>query len=73
MTIATQQLVINDVLKKHLKIVGYLMASAGLGYVLSIIIARPEAIYFTPVINYILYALEQELKNEGFIKVLKQE
>lgn len=57
---------LNDVLKKHLKIVGYLLVSGLGGYALAELTRRPElAVVFTPTINYILYFLEKELKNEG--------
>jgi hypothetical protein len=63
---------ISDVGKKHLKIVGYLAVSGILGYVASLFASKPElAVVIAPVINYVLYALEKELKKEGFIKARK--
>ena len=66
-----RKIVLSDVLKKHLKIIGYLAVSAALAYVLSLLVNKPEAVYLAPVINYVLYAIEKELKNEGVVKALK--
>lgn len=63
---------VSDVNKKHLKIICYLTISAALAYVLSVVIDKPEAVYFAPIINYIIYAVEKELKNEGYIRAIKQ-
>lgn len=63
---------ISDVNKKHIRIVCFLVVSAGLAYVLSIVTAKPEAIYLTPIINYILYAIKTELDKEGYIEVLRK-
>lgn len=68
---AKRKIKISDVLKKHLRIIGYLAISAALAYGLSLLVDRPEAVYLSPVINYILYAIEKELKNEGYIKALR--
>lgn len=68
---AVKKIVLSDVLKKHLKIIAYLAISAALAYVLSLVVDKPEAVYFAPVINYVIYALEKELKNEGVVKAVK--
>lgn len=62
---------VSDVWKKHLKIIGYLALSAALAYGLSLIVDKPEAVYFAPVINYVIYVLQLELKKEGFVKAMK--
>lgn len=63
---------ISDVAKKHLKIVGYLAISGVLGYVASLLTARPElVVVFAPIINYVLYSIEKELKKEGVIEALR--
>jgi len=69
--VAKIKLTLSDVLKKHIRIVAYLSVSALLGYALSLLTNKPEAIYLTPIINYVLYAIAEELKKEGFVKVLK--
>lgn len=68
---AVKKIVLSDVLKKHLKIIAYLAISAALAYVLSLVVDKPEAVYFAPVINYVIYALEKELKNEGVVKAVR--
>ena len=67
------KITINDVWKKHFKIIAYLVVSAILGYISTLIVNDPRAIYITPVINYILYALEQEREKQGFIKAIENE
>jgi len=69
---AVKKITLSEVTKKHLKIIGYLAASSALAYITSVVINRPEAVYFMPLINYGLYALEKELAEEGFVKALKQ-
>lgn len=69
---ATKKIQISDVTKKHLRIIGYLVVSAILAYVLSVIVNRPEAVYLAPVINYIIYAIKRELDKEGYIQALKK-
>jgi len=64
---------ISDVNKKHLKVILYLMVSAALAYLLSIIANKPEAIYLTPVINYILFAIKQEQEKAGYIEAIRNE
>lgn len=71
MYMAIKKITLSDVNKKHLKIVGYLAVSSGLAYLLSILVNKPEAIYLTPVINYVLYFIAEELKKEGYIQVIK--
>ena len=63
---------VSDVNKKHLRVIGYLVVSAVLAYGLSILVNKPEAVYLTPIINYILYFVKQELNKEGYIEVLRK-
>jgi hypothetical protein len=65
------KITLSEVFKKQLKIVSYLVASGLLAYVLSLITERPEAVYATPVINYILYTIVEELKKEGYVQAIK--
>jgi len=62
----------SEVMKKHLKVIGYLVISAVLAYILSVLTNKPEAVYLTPVINYILFLVKNELDKEGVLQVLKQ-
>lgn len=67
-----KKIVLSDVFKKHLRIVCYLLVSGMLGCSLSILAGKPGLVaIFAPAINYILYALEKEIKNEGVIKAIK--
>lgn len=66
-----KKITLSEVFKKHLRIVGYLTVSAVLAYGLSLLTGKPESIYATPVINYILYAIAEELKKEGFVKAIE--
>lgn len=66
-----KKITLSEVFKKHLRIIGYLSVSAVLAYILSLLTAIPEAIYLTPVINYVMYAITEELKKEGFVNALK--
>ena len=70
---AVKKIVLSDVVKKDLKLVGYLVASGGLGYVLATYVAKDPmlTVLFTPAINYVLYRLAQELENSGYVKALK--
>lgn len=68
---ATRKIQLSDVLKKHLRIVGYLVVSAVLAYGLSLLVNRPEVVFLTPVINYVLYALQLELKKEGYAQAIR--
>ena len=63
---------LSDVFKKHVKIVGYLLVSGIAGYFLGVISEKPElVVVFAPAINYVLYAIEKELKSEGYIKAIR--
>lgn len=62
-----------EVLKNHLKVIGYLVLSSVLGYVLSVVTQRPEGIYAIPIINYILFAIKQELDKTGVIQAVKNQ
>ena len=68
-----KKITLSDVFKKQLRIVAYLIASGVLAWVLSLITNKPEAVYATPVINYILYTIVEELKKEGYIQAIKNE
>ena len=65
------KITLSEVNKKHLRIIIYLVVSGGLAYILSLITNSPEAVYTTPVINYILYSIVEELKKEGYIQAIK--
>ncbi|MBP9819399.1 hypothetical protein KBC79_01535 [Candidatus Woesebacteria bacterium] len=69
----SNKLTISDVAKKDLKIVAYLVVSGVLGFAISKLADQPELIVVvTPAINYVLYRINKELDNEGYVKALKQ-
>jgi len=71
---AKVKITLNDVAKKHIKIIIYLIVSGVLGIALAKLANRPElAMVFAPAINYILYILKIEIDQEGVIKALKNE
>jgi hypothetical protein len=67
-----KKITLSEVNKKHLRIIGYLVVSAVLSYVLSVLSNKPELLYLAPVINYVLYAVIEELKKEGYLQVIKE-
>jgi len=69
---AVKKITLSDVTKKHLKIIAYLIVSAVLAYALSVLADRPELVYIAPIINYILYAIKNELDKEGYIRAIKE-
>jgi hypothetical protein len=62
-----------EVAKKDMKLVGYLVVSGGLGYVLAAYVAKDPALtaIFAPAINYALYRITKEIENEGYREALK--
>lgn len=66
------KITVNEVWKKHLRVALFLLVSGLLGFGLAYITDKPElAVIFTPVINYLLFAIKIETENEGFVKALK--
>jgi len=63
---------LNEVVRKHIKITLYLAVSAGLAYIIAVLTDKPEAVYLTPIINYLIFALKQELDREGYFQALRQ-
>ena len=68
------QIQLSDVFKKYLKVVGFLLASGVLGFLLSSYVLKDEnlTLIFAPAINFIIYVISLELKNEGIGKVLEK-
>jgi hypothetical protein len=69
---AQKRIQLSDVARKHIRILGYLVASSVLAYILSVVTGRPESIYAAPVINYLLYAVKRELDKEGVVAAIKK-
>jgi len=64
---------ISDAFKKTLRISVYLLVSGVLGYVLAEYVAKEPALtaVFTPVINFLLYSIAEELKNQGYLRAIR--
>lgn len=61
---------VSEPIKKHLRVIGFLLLSSSLAYLASVLGNRPEYMYLAPVINYAIYAVEKELGNDGVIKTM---
>ena len=70
-----KKILLSEVTNKRLRILGYLLASGVLGYVLATYVANNPALttVFTPAINFILYSLIEELKKEGYVEGFRQQ
>ena len=68
------KLKLSDVNKKRVKIVGYLTLSGILGWFSATYIASNPtlSLIFAGAINFVLYSIVEELKGEGYIKLLKK-
>jgi len=68
-----KKITVSEVFKKDLKLVGYLIASGGLGYILATYVAKDPMliVVFSPAINYVLYRLTKELEGEGYKRALE--
>ncbi len=69
-----KKLQLSDVLKKHLRVVGFLLASGALGFTLAEYVMKNPvlAVLLAPAINYVLYVIVVELKKEGIVEYLRQ-
>ena len=69
-----KKITISEVNKKRLKIVGYLVASGLLAFLLNeFVLNNPSLnLVLAPAINFVLYSLVEELKQEGYVKALKK-
>jgi len=63
----------NDIVKAQLRIMGFLTISGGLGYLSATYIANDPMLtaIFAPVINYLLWFIDQELQKKGVIAAIK--
>jgi hypothetical protein len=59
-----------EVYKKHLQIIGYLLGSGLCAFLLLYLTKLPKeySVLLAPAINYIAYAIQLELKNEGIVR-----
>ena len=67
------KITLSDVNKKRLRILIYLITSGVLAWILSTyIVGNPSLVLvFQPAINFIEYSIVEELKQEGYIQVLR--
>ena len=68
-----KKILLSDVNKKRLRIIGYLVVSQLLGWFSAKYIANnPDLSFiFGAAINFIIYSIVEELKNEGYVRALK--
>ncbi len=65
------KITLNDVLKKDLRIISFLLGTWIVGLII-VYITKDEALLgLIPILNYLAYRIEQELKNEGYYKALE--
>ena len=69
-----KKIVLSDVLKKDLKVVGYLLSFGFGAYVAQRFITDNEVLSLVcgAAINYILFRIEKELAKEGYREALKR-
>jgi hypothetical protein len=65
------KITLSDVFKKDLRIVAFLGGSWIVALVLAYILADERLVGLAPILNYITYRLEQELKGEGYARAIK--
>ncbi len=67
-----KKLTLSDVNKKHLKIISLLLGSWVISLGIVYITGNEKLVGLAPVLNYIYFTVEKELKGEGYQKVLKK-
>jgi len=68
---STKKITLNEVVKKDLRIVAFLVGSWIIGLVAVYLSKNELLLGLVPVSNYIAYRIMEELKKEGYIKALK--
>ena len=70
----TVKITVPDVLKKDLRIVGFLLLNGGVAYLSQTVLKDNTALalVFGASANYIAYRLMEELKGEGYKKALEK-
>jgi hypothetical protein len=67
------KLTLSDVLKKDLRIVLFLGGSWLVGLLAVYLTQDEKLLGLVPITNYVAYRLIEELKNEGYVRVLKND
>ena len=70
---AKKKIILSEVLKKDLKVLGYLLSFGGGAYLAQRFITDNEvlSLILGAAVNYILFRIENELKKEGYREALK--
>jgi len=70
---AVKEISLSDVNKKRLKLLAYLVSSGLLSWLLQeFVVNNPSLnLILGPAINFLLYSIIEELKNEGYVKAIK--
>ena len=62
---------LSDVFKKDLRIISFLLGTWAIGLII-VYFTKDEALLgLIPILNYLAYRIEQELKDEGYYKALE--
>ena len=67
-----KKITVSEVNKKHLRIIGYLCLSWGIALVMVAVTKDERFVGLAPVLNYIIYAVQKELNNEGYREAVKK-
>ena len=70
---ATKKIILSDVLKKDLKVLGFLLLNGGVVYLSQTLLEENImlSVIFGAAANYIAYRLQEELSNSGYVKAIK--
>lgn len=70
----SKKISLSDVALKDAKLVGYLVLSGGLGYILAAYVAKDPMLtaVFAPAINYCLYRITKEIEHSGYREALRK-
>jgi len=66
------KITLSEVNKKHLKVLGYLVASWAIPLLLAELTKDIRLIGLVPVLNMLLVIIKQELNKEGYVEALKK-
>jgi len=64
-------LTLSEVNKKHIRIICYLIGSWAIALGMVYLTKNENLVGLAPVLNYLAFVIEKELKDEGYMKVLK--
>ena len=65
------KITLNDVFKKDLRIVAFLVGSWAVGLAAVYLTSDERLLGLIPITNYVSYRILEELKNEGYRKALE--